>query len=207
MAESRIIFILSIFISLLIFVYAKLDKSINVKFAYSILIQKNEYFRVVPNTDSVYLELSGKAKDLISLAIKKRQLNINFEPMKTGNFKIPIRNYIIVEPHIKLISVYPETLNILVEKIVRKPREVRVNITGSPKEGYTIDSIIVEPKVVDVIASESQIIGIKYVETNEIDISHRTEDFKTKVALKKFFEDIKIIPESVEVIIKISSLY
>lgn len=207
MAEFRTIFLLSILISLLIFFYAKFSRTINVKFAYSINVQRNEYFRIVPSIDSVYVEILGKAKDLISIAMKKRQININFEPRKTGNFKILLRDYIVSEANVKIISIYPETLNILVEKIVRKPREVRVNIMGFPKESYIIDSIIVEPKIVDVIASESQIIGIKYVETTEIDISQRTENFKTKVAIKKLSEDIKIIPESVEVIVKISSSY
>ncbi len=204
MEDNKAIFLLSILISLFIFIYVKLDKVIRVNFDYNLKLNYPNYFRIIPSTNKVYVEVSGKAKDLIFLAFRKKLLEINLEPQKTGNLSLIIKDFFTLPNEIKIIRIYPETLNVIIEKIVQKRREVKVNLIGKPKEGYIVDSIIVEPKFVDIIASESQFLNIPYIQTEDIDISNRFKTFETKTILKKPFNDIKIVPESVSVKVIIS---
>jgi len=199
MEENKAIFFLSILISLFVFVYVKLDKVIIVSFDYHLELNYPDYFRIIPGTNKVYVEVSGKAKDLIFLAFRKKLLEINIEPQRVGNLSIILKDFFTFPKEIKIIRIYPETLNVIIEKIVQKRREVKVNLKGKPKEGYFVDSIIVEPKFVDVIASESQSLNIPYIQTEDIDISDRFKTFEIKVPLKKPFGDIKIIPDNVNV--------
>ncbi len=198
MVESRLILILSLVISFLIFLYVKFDKEIRVSLEYGINIESSPYIKAVSNVNKVVIEYSAKARDLIVLSFRKRVLNLNLDFERAGNFKIPLREYLISEPYLKVMKIDPETLVVLVEKIVQKQREVKVNIKGE------FDSVMVEPKFVNVVASESQLIGISYIETEEIDVSNMDRGFELKVALKKPFKDVKIEPESVLVRIKIS---
>jgi len=204
MEDNKAIFLLSIFISLFVFIYVKLDKVIRVSFNYHLELNYPDYFRIIPSTNKVYVEVLGKAKDLIFLASRKKSLEINIEPQRVGNLSIILKDFFTFPNEVKIIRIYPETLNVIIEKVVQKRREVKVNLIGKLKEGYFIDSIIVEPKFVDVIASESQSLNIPYIQTEDIDISNRFKTFEIKVPLKKFFDDIKIIPESVSVKIIIS---
>mgnify|MGYP001773608215 CR=1 FL=1 len=199
MEDNKAIFLLSILISSFIFIYVKLDKVIKVNFEYNLKLNYPEYFRIIPSTNKVYVEVSGKAKDLIFLVFRKKLLEINVEPQRTGKLSLPLKDLFTIPNEIKIIRIYPETLNVIIEKIVQKRREVKVNLTGKLKEGYILDSIIVEPKFVDVIASESQLLNIPYIQTEEIDISNRLKTFEIKTALKKPFDDVKIVPESVSV--------
>ncbi|MEO0151689.1 MAG: YbbR-like domain-containing protein [candidate division WOR-3 bacterium] len=204
MENSKFIVFLSIITSLIIFFYVKINKEVIVSFDYNIRIRAMEYFRVIPETDKITVDLSAKAKDLILLSLKKRNIDISLKVERTGNLSIPIRDYIILDPKIKIIKVYPETLKLFIERIVQKRREVKVNLKGEILSGYIIDSVIVEPKLVDITASESQMLSILYIQTEDIDISNRNESFETKSALKKPFKDIKIEPESVNVKVIIS---
>ncbi|MEO0144308.1 MAG: YbbR-like domain-containing protein [candidate division WOR-3 bacterium] len=204
MENSKFIVFLSIITSLIIFFYVKINKEVIVSFDYNIRIRAMEYFRVIPETDKITVDLSAKAKDLILLSLKKRNIDISLKVERTGNLSIPIRDYIILDPKIKIIKVYPETLKLFIERIVQKRREVKVNLKGEILSGYVIDSVIVEPKLVDITASESQMLSILYIQTEDIDISNRNESFETKSALKKPFKDIKIEPESVNVKVIIS---
>ncbi len=198
MVESRLIIILSLLISFLIFLYVKFDKEIRISLEYEINIESSPYIKAVPNVNKVIIEYSAKARNLIVLSFRKRMLNLNLDFERAGSFKLPLREYVISEPYVKVLKINPETLVILVEKIVQKQREVKVNVKGE------FDVVIVEPKFVNVTASESQLIGISYIETEEIIVSNRDRSFELKVALKKPFKDMKIEPESVLVRIKIS---
>lgn len=204
MEDNKSIFLLSILISSFIFIYVKLDKVIKVNFDYNLRLNYPDYFRIIPSTNKIYVEVSGKAKDLIFLAFRKKLLEINLEPQRTGNLSLILKDFLTLPNEIKIIRIYPETLNVIIEKIVQKRREVKVNLIGKPKEGYILDSIIVEPKFVDIIASESQFLNIPYIQTEDIDISNRFKTFEIKIALKKPFDNVKIIPESVSVKVIIS---
>ncbi len=205
MENNKAIFLLSFLISLFIFIYVKLDKVIRVSFEYNLELNYPNYFRIIPSTNKIYVEVSAKAKDLFFLAFKKKLLEINIEPQRIGHLSIFLKDFFTFPNEIKIIRIYPETLSVIIEKIVQKRREVKVNLIGKPKEGYFVDSIIVEPKFVDVIASESQSLNIPYIQTEDIDISNRSKTFEIKAPLKKPFEDIKVIPESVNVKIIINS--
>jgi len=204
MENNKAIFLLSFLISLFVFIYVKLDKVIRVNFEYNLELNYPNYFRIIPSTNKIYVEVSAKAKDLFFLAFKKKLLEINIEPQRIGHLSIFLKDFFTFPNEIKIIRIYPETLSVIIEKVVQKRREVKVNLIGKPKEGYFVDSIIVEPKFVDVIASESQSLNIPYIQTEDIDISNRSKTFEIKLPLKKPFEDIKVIPESVNVKIIIS---
>lgn len=205
MENNKAIFLLSFLISLFVFIYVKLDKVIRVNFEYNLELNYPNYFRIIPSTNKIYVEVSSKAKDLFFLAFKKKLLEINIEPQRIGHLSIFLKDFFTFPNEIKIIRIYPETLSVIIEKIVQKRREVKVNLIGKPKEGYFVDSIIVEPKFVDVIASESQFLNIPYIQTEDIDISNRSKTFEIKLPIKKPFEDIKVIPESVNVKIIINS--
>ncbi len=204
MEDSKFIIFLSIFTSLFIFFYVKFNKNIIVSFDYELRLKGPDYFRIIPQLDKITIDLNAKAKDLILLSLKRRVIDVNLKVEKTGNINIPLRDYIVIDPRIKIIKVHPETLSVFVERIVQKPREVKVSLKGDILSNYQIDSVIASPKLVDVTGSESQLISILYIQTEDINISNRDKSFQVKVALRKPYRDVKIEPESVNVKVIIS---
>ncbi|MEO0203338.1 MAG: YbbR-like domain-containing protein [candidate division WOR-3 bacterium] len=195
---------MSIFTSLFIFFYVKFNKNIIVSFDYELRLKYPDYFRIIPQLDKITIDLNAKAKDLILLSLKRRVIDVNLKVEKTGNINIPLRDYIVIDPRIKIIKVHPETLSVFVERIVQKPREVKVSLKGDVLSNYQIDSVIASPKIVDVTGSESQLISILYIQTEDINISNRDKSFQVKVALRKPYRDVKIEPESINVKVIIS---
>lgn len=204
MEDSKFIIFLSIFTSLFIFFYVKFNKNIIVSFDYELRLKYPDYFRIIPQLDKITIDLNAKAKDLILLSLKRRVIDVNLKVEKTGNINIPLRDYIVIDPRIKIIKVHPETLSVFVERIVQKPREVKVSLKGDVLSNYQIDSVIASPKIVDVTGSESQLISILYIQTEDINISNRDKSFQVKVALRKPYRDVKIEPESINVKVIIS---
>jgi len=75
---------------------------------------------------------------------------------------------------------------------------IKPKITGAPKDGYIVESITIEPNLIDITASTKNLSEIKMIETENIDITGMSENFD---------KDIKFgIPKDVSVINKTSNV-
>jgi hypothetical protein len=206
MEDNKIIFLLSIVITTIIFFYAKFDKVIKINFYYKLKFNYPSYYRIIPEREFVSLQLEGKAKNLILEAIRNKEISINIEGFSKPISYIKLSDYIPEKTEFKVLKIIPESISISLEKLVQKRREVKVIIKGNIEENYKIDSIKYEPNFVDVFGPESELLSSPFIETYEIDITNKKETFKVSVPLRKMYNDIQISPESVNVEVFISKI-
>ncbi|MFP4267384.1 MAG: YbbR-like domain-containing protein [Spirochaetaceae bacterium] len=83
------------------------------------------------------------------------------------------------------IHVEPRTITLSLEKKLSKSVEVDPSIVGYPAKGYELAQHFLTPSTVEIEGIEKRIRDLEVVETENIDITGRREDFTVRVRLKE----------------------
>jgi YbbR domain-containing protein len=81
----------------------------------------------------------------------------------TDNIRIPIG--------VKVLSIHPSSISIKLERMKRKEVPVRVQLQGTPPEGFKITKLGLNPEVVRIRGPESVIDRIHEIYTQPVDVS------------------------------------
>lgn len=83
------------------------------------------------------------------------------------------------------IHVEPRTITLSLEKKLSKSVEVDPAIVGYPAKGYELAQYFLTPSTVEIEGIEKRLRDLEVVETENIDITGRKEDFTVRVRLKE----------------------
>jgi YbbR domain-containing protein len=85
---------------------------------------------------------------------------------------------------VSLLELQPARLQFRIEPVVERSVNVRLNFTGQPPQGFTLDSWRIEPVSVPVRGPESEVSIIEALETEAIDLSQLRQTTLVDVAIR-----------------------
>jgi YbbR domain-containing protein len=133
---------------------------------------------------TVRLGIEGQERLLTTLSQNDIAVVIDLGEAKAGkNFYSLSREDISMPGMLKVTSISPQTLSLVLEKRMKKAVSVKSVITGLPGEGFSVDDIKVKPERVLIEGPESLIKRIKAVKTEPIDVAGITENLNVSALL------------------------
>jgi YbbR domain-containing protein len=133
---------------------------------------------------TVRLGIEGQERVLTALSQNDISVVIDLGEAKAGkNFFSLSREDISMPGMLKLKSISPQTLSLVLEERLKKAVSVKPVVVGLPDEGYSVDGIIINPERVIVEGPESLIKRIKSVKTEPIDVTGICESLRVSALL------------------------
>ncbi|MCD6245346.1 hypothetical protein J7J58_00410 [candidate division WOR-3 bacterium] len=209
-----IIKLLSLLVAIGIWFNAKTDQTSYYTIEAKINIRNfpKQYILAKKLPDKIDIKIYGKIKDIIvTKFITTPTVYIDGNILKKGENMVYIEKSNVTLPKpdkMKIVKITPSYLTIELDKKVKKEVGVVPYVTGIPKEGYVNSGgIRVIPDKVTLFGPEKLLGEIKYVKTEEIDISGqgKTVDCYSKIILPESINVYSNI-DSVRVIIPIAQL-
>ncbi len=135
--------------------------------------------------DRISFRLSGPKAFLRSILDRKEEpIRVNLSGAKpalvtyrffSDNIRVPIG--------VKVLSINPTAILIKLEYLKRRDVPVRLELKGSPPDGYRLVKTEIKPEIVRIKGAESRVDGITEVSTTPIDISNLKKTLDREVSL------------------------
>ncbi|MCK5674854.1 MAG: hypothetical protein KAH95_15855 [Spirochaetales bacterium] len=141
----------------------------------------------VPKT--VRIIIRGRNEDIKLVLEDEIEASVDFsEYGKEGKFREPVqikKKGFAMDISSLEIRVEPRELNLVIESLMVKTLEVVPSVIGYPEKGYELIQNFITPSSVEIYGGRSKIESLQEIYSEEIDISSKSEDFSTRVRLKK----------------------
>lgn len=134
----------------------------------------------------VHLKIRGTGKELLkyNLGKESRFCRVDISKAKRGEVVYHLGEENIELPYgLQLVDISDKELKFRFDRRTKKSVRVRVNTTGSPKEGYTVVKETIEPEKVSLSGPETLLRNIDQVESKPIDIDGKSKPFQTTTKL------------------------
>ncbi len=200
--NNRFFLALSFFLTLMLFVYVKMDTVRTVPLDYVVHVKAPEDVRVLLKDSVVRVYVRDRARNILPLLFSRRVLEIEVRPRSVGDVKVDLEQQARKSLTIPYVYIEPESLYMFVDRYVTVSREISPSIKGNPPEGYAVEGVRVNPRFADVRAPESILSGIMYIQTEDVDISSVKGVDTFRVALVKPGDVVEVSPDSVTVVVK-----
>lgn len=127
---------------------------------------------------TVDLKVRGQRKYLVDL--NKSNLSVladvsNIEG--TGTHSV-YTSVVIPYGNVEVVNQNPSIITVTVDEIIEEEKDIRVNTTGEPAEGYKVGSIKTTPTKMKIKGAKSIVGGIDHVSAT-VDVSGKSEDIST----------------------------
>jgi YbbR domain-containing protein len=166
---------------------------------------------IVPSNeipDKIAFRLSGPKAFLRSILDRKEEpIRVNLSGAKpalvtyrffSDNIRVPIG--------VKVLSINPTAILIKLEYLKRKEVPVRLELKGSPPEGYRIVRAEIRPETVRIRGAESRVDSIAELSTTPIDVSHLRKTQEKEVPIELPRNSIQVDSELPRAIIEVEPL-
>ena len=181
--------ILSVTVAILIFLFHRMAMMEERFFSIPLDVQVNEQF--IPAEEypgSVRVTLRGRG-DQINLVLEEDiGAYVDFTGYsEEGRYTEPVRlqkEGTVHQMEPLELHVEPRTLTLRIEKKLSKSVEIEPSIVGYPAKGYELAQYFLTPSSVEVEGVENRLREVEQVETENIDVTGRREDFTVRVRLK-----------------------
>ncbi len=122
---------------------------------------------------------------------------------KTLNIKLKKQMFKIVKG-VKIKDILPPTIQITIEKKMKKTLKVILKGKISPKKGYKITNISINPEIVFIEGPALLLKNRKNIETEDINLKNLEQSIELSVMLKKFDSRIIFLHDIKKVKVKIT---
>ncbi|MFO0687392.1 MAG: CdaR family protein [Myxococcota bacterium] len=180
------VLILALVISVFIWAVAQGTSSIQQSFDVEVELVGVEDDLVVTDqsSDSINVRLRGSRAALRNLAVDQLKYRVDARGGKPGVaiYEVDVESI----PHptgTSFVGYSPSRLQVRFEKRGRKNVAVRAETEGSPAPGYHLVGVVVEPEKVWLEGARSQVLRMKEVATEKIDITGLTADARKEARL------------------------
>ncbi len=199
---NRFFIALSFFLTLMLFVYVKMDAVRTVPLDYEVHVKAPENVRILLKDSVVRVYVRDRVRNILPLLFSSRVLEIEVRPRSVGDVKIDLEQQARKSLNVPYVYIEPESLYMFVDRYLTVSREISPSIKGNPPRGYSVESVRVNPPFADVRAPESILSGIMYIHTEDVDISSVKGVDTFRVALIKPGDVAEVSPDSVTVIVR-----
>lgn len=171
----------------------------------------------------IRVSFRGEATEVSLLQEKDFHVFIDTTPYVTeGSYKVPVQILLsetaaMIEP--LEIKLSPESIQLDLDRKITDLKPVRINTSGKCAKGFKVESLRVEPELVQISGNSLQVDGMEYLETNVINLEGKKNSFTQKTKILNlnpqlavtgntdFTVNVNIIPIVEEKKIEISELY
>lgn len=136
------------------------------------------------SSDTINVRLRGSRAALRNLAVDQLKYRVDAKGGKPGVavYEVDV-DTIDHPPGTSFVGYSPSRLQVRFEKRGRKNVPVRAETEGSPAPGYHLVGVVVEPEKVWLAGARSQVLRLREVETEKIDVAGLTTDTRKQVRL------------------------
>ncbi len=132
----------------------------------------------------IKVRVSGPRSLLQGLSRQRISRVIDLSEAKPGRIIIQITPESIRVPRgVRVVKISPSEIEIVLDRLIRKTVKVRVRTEGKLPEGFRLEKIVVSPEKVRVEGPLSTLKGLKFLETQPVDLSGLTTAFQRQVRL------------------------
>jgi len=136
------------------------------------------------SADSINVRLRGSRAALRNLAVDQLSYRVDVRGGKPGVAVYEVDVDTIDHPNgTSFVGYAPSQLEVRFEKRGRKNLPVRAETEGTPAPGYHLAGVVVEPEKVWLTGARSQVMRLKEVATEKIDVAGLTADAQRDVRL------------------------
>ncbi len=136
----------------------------------------------IPN--SIDVRVQGSKSFIMGLKPEDIAVKLNLSTLEVGSNILPITDKNINLPRgARITRINPSYITLEAERLIKKIVKIKPLITGDPLEDYIVESVNIEPPVVEIMAAESEMKGIKFLRTGNINIAGAKEIFKKEVSI------------------------
>ncbi len=199
---NRFFIALSFFLTLMLFIYVKMDSVRTVPLDYVVRVDAPEDVRVLLKDSVVRVYVRDRVRNILPLLFSHRVLRVEVRPRSVGDVKVDLEQQARKSLNIPYVYIEPESLYMFVDRYVTVSREISPSIKGNPPKGYSVEGVRVNPRFADVRAPESILSGIMYIQTEDVDISSVKGVDTFRVALVRPGDVVEVSPDSVTVIVR-----
>ena len=155
------------------------------------------------------VEINANSTTWQDLQPDDMDLYVDLSDYNIGTYELEIQ----ANSHIgqaTITSINPKKIFVTIEPIITKELPVNLEIEGLPGNDYVVDSYIIEPDTITVIAPENYISDIKQV-TAQLKLNGETSSFTRDITVtipsmrSDLLQSITISPSKVEVAVTIST--
>lgn len=178
--------VLALAISVFIWAVAQGTSSVQQSFDVEVELVGLEENLVVTeqSSDAINVRLRGSRAALRNLAVDQLKYRVDARGGKPGVavYEVDVESI----PHptgTSFVGYSPSRLQVRFEKRGRKNVAVRAETEGSPAPGYHLVGVVVEPEKVWLAGARSQVVRMKEVVTEKIDIAGLTADTQKETRL------------------------
>ncbi len=159
-----------------------------------------EYFNVAGNIDvssvrpeKARLTIRGTSKELGKLADADFKIKIDLKDVTEGTrLNYFTEDYLQYPAGVKLVSIHPRMIEIIVKEFVSREVPVRVRYKGELKPGIVLQDRQIVPEKVRIFGYKSQIEEISFVEVVDwVDLTTINESCVIRLPLKKSKDILK----------------
>ncbi len=148
---------------------------------------------VSQKANDVNVGLKGHERIIKSIKIQDIRVYLDMSKMKEGWGEYYINNdNIRVPSSIAVTKIDPSLIKIKVEQTISKEVPVKVRTAGRPARGFRVISVDVEPQVITIEGAKSVINRIKSLNTEDVDVTARSESFVEAVEVITNGKNVRI---------------
>lgn len=156
---------------------------------------------LINSTDkTISLNIKGPEKYIKNIKPSDIRASIDLSKAKKGESTYYLAKENIQLPRsITLLNISPSSITVTTEETVTKTVRVIPVITGVPERGYKLQTTAVVPKDIQIEGIQSEVLKIRNIKTESVDITGVNETFAQKLKLDLRGKNIRTKPDSVTV--------
>lgn len=161
---------------------------------------------LINSTDkTISLNIKGSEKYIKNIKPSDIRAFIDLSKAKKGESTYYLAKENIQLPRsVTLLNISPSRITVTTEETVTKTVRVIPVITGVPERGYKLQTTAVVPKDIQIEGIQSEVIKIRNIKTESVDITGVNETFAQKLKLDLRGKNIRTKPDSVTLTVIIS---
>jgi YbbR domain-containing protein len=179
--------LLSLLLAISLWLFANLKATADRTMKIPVLLDNLPTLLVITNTVSDYMNVrvDGPRRILSNLDPNVFPVHLDLSDAKIGVSNYQINEKMVQLPAgLRVTILPPDVIQVKLEPNVSRDVLVKPNIKEvSLPQGFALEEVDVNPKVVAFSGAKSEISGLSVVDTEEIDLTGRTESFEIEVGL------------------------
>jgi YbbR domain-containing protein len=185
--KNPILKIISLILAVILWLFVKSEKGGEVG-----LVVPLELYRLPANlivtqvtAEVLNVRINGPLSQLERLSTKEVRARVDLSRAKPGlnSFDILAKNFNIPQG-LKITQTSPSAIKVELDRVVDKVVRVKALVKGKPPKGSQSVIVSVDPPYINLKGAHTQLVGLKEVSTEEIDISGVKQTVKVEVPLK-----------------------
>jgi YbbR domain-containing protein len=185
--KNKTIKVISLILAIILWVFVKSKSGGEVG-----LVVPLEFYRVPPSLiatnvtdEAINVRITGSVIQLQRLPTREMRARIDLSRARPGtnSFDILPDNFNISKA-LDITQISPSSVKVDLDHVIEKTIHVKPVVQGKPARGYRVSKITVDPPYINMQGARSQLIGLKEMLTEEVDISDLKETVEVEVPLQ-----------------------